>query len=497
MDICALTLTQTMHLLQKKEVSAVELTQSYLNRIANLEPHIHAFITVDSQGALQAAQLADTRRTQGDATPLTGIPLAHKDIFCTQGLTTTCGSKMLAQFVPPYDATVTRRLREAGAIILGKSNMDEFAMGSSTETSHFGITRNPWDLNRIPGGSSGGSAAAVAAGMCVAATGTDTGGSIRQPASLTGITGLKPTYGRISRFGMIAFASSLDQAGPMAKSAEDAALLLQVMAGSDPLDATSLPNPVPDYARSLQQTQLQGRKLGLPKEYFGDGLQPEVRTAIEQACAIYKKLGAEIVSISLPHTSYAIPTYYIIAPAEASSNLARYDGVRFGHRCVNPQDLHDLYFRTRSEGFGSEVKRRIMLGTYVLSSGYYEAYYRKAQKVRRLIADDFQQAFTQVDWILTPTSPNTAFRLGEKTQDPVQMYYSDIFTINVNLAGLPALSLPCGMDKEQLPIGLQLIGRPLDEANLLGAAHLFQQETDWHQLRPKNLDSRTEMINLP
>ncbi len=390
---------------------------------------------------------------------------------------------MLQAFCPPYESTVTRRLKEAGAVVLGKTNMDEFAMGSSNETSFFGPVRNPWDTTRTPGGSSGGSAAAVAAGLCLAAIGTDTGGSIRQPAAMTGITGLKPTYGRVSRYGMIAFASSLDQAGPMTHSIADAALLLHAMAGHDPLDSTSIDSPVPDYRDELT-ANLKPLRIGIPAEYFAEGLSDSVRKAVEQAIVTFQELGATCLPLSLPCTPYAIPTYYVIAPAEASSNLARYDGVRFGHRCNNPQDLRDMYARSRSEGFGAEVKRRIMLGTYVLSSGYYDAYYRKAQKVRRLIADDFQAAFTQVDLLLTPTAPETAFRIGEKDQDPVRMYLSDIFTINVNLAGLPGLSLPCGFDEHNLPIGLQLIGRPLEEGTLLAAGHAFQQATDWHLRRP-------------
>ncbi|MBF0370090.1 MAG: Asp-tRNA(Asn)/Glu-tRNA(Gln) amidotransferase subunit GatA [Magnetococcales bacterium] len=488
MELSSLTLTQAAQLLQKREISALELTQNHLERIARLESQINAYVTVDTQGALAAAKAADERLQRGDATPLTGIPIAHKDLFITQDLATTCSSRMLAEFKPPYDATVTRRIKEAGGVILGKTNMDEFAMGSSTESSYFGPTHNPWDLERIPGGSSGGSAAAVAADFCVAATGTDTGGSIRQPAALTGITGLKPTYGRVSRFGMVAFASSLDQAGPMTKSAADAALLLQAIAGHDPLDATSIDTPVPDYA-SLIEGDIRGKRLGIPAEYFGDGLEPDVRKAVEEAIEVFRGLGVETIPIELPHTQHAIPTYYIIAPAEASSNLARYDGVRYGHRCDDPKDLRDLYFRTRAEGFGEEVKRRIMLGTYVLSSGYYDAYYRKAQRVRRLIAGDFTAAFKKVDWILTPTTPGTAFKLGEKTQDPVQMYLSDIFTINVNLAGLPGLSIPCGLDRQGLPIGVQLIGQVLDEGGLLTAAHAFQKATDFHLKRPTPLSA--------
>ncbi len=483
MDLSQISLEQAANLLRQRSLSAVELTRFFLERIAIANPTLNAFITVDEEGALAAARRADERLARGEATPLTGIPLAVKDLFCTKGLRTTCASRMLQAFCPPYESTVTRRLKEAGAVVLGKTNMDEFAMGSSNETSFFGPVRNPWDTTRTPGGSSGGSAAAVAAGLCLAAIGTDTGGSIRQPAAMTGITGLKPTYGRVSRYGMIAFASSLDQAGPMTHSIADAALLLHAMAGHDPLDSTSIDSPVPDYRDELT-ANLKPLRIGIPAEYFAEGLSDSVRKAVEQAIVTFQELGATCLPLSLPCTPYAIPTYYVIAPAEASSNLARYDGVRFGHRCDNPQDLRDMYARSRSEGFGAEVKRRIMLGTYVLSSGYYDAYYRKAQKVRRLIADDFQAAFTQVDLLLTPTAPETAFRIGEKDQDPVRMYLSDIFTINVNLAGLPGLSLPCGFDEHNLPIGLQLIGRPLQEGTLLAAGHAFQQATDWHLRRP-------------
>ncbi|MBF0445184.1 MAG: Asp-tRNA(Asn)/Glu-tRNA(Gln) amidotransferase subunit GatA, partial [Magnetococcales bacterium] len=439
---------------------------------------------IDGEGALAAAAEADTvRAAAGETPPLTGIPLGIKDLFCVQNMPATCGSRMLANFTPPYESTVSARLKAAGAIILGKCNMDEFAMGSSNETSHFGVVKNPWDQSCIPGGSSGGSAAVVCAGMGAASIGTDTGGSIRQPAALTGITGLKPTYGRVSRFGMIAFASSLDQAGPMTKTAEDAAILLQTMAGHDAKDATSIDTPVPDYMATLNDG-LKGRKIGVPAEYFATGLNSQVAAVIEEAKKQFADLGAELLPVSLPTTKHAIPTYYILAPAEASSNLARYDGIRFGYRCENPEDLRDLFFRTRAEGFGGEVKRRIMLGTYVLSSGYYDAYYLKAQKVRRLIAGDFKAAFAKVDLLLAPTTPDTAFKLGAKTADPVQMYLSDIFTINVNLAGLPAISIPCGFDKANLPIGLQLIGRPLDESGVLSAAHAYQQATQWHTRSP-------------
>ncbi|MEO5348287.1 MAG: Asp-tRNA(Asn)/Glu-tRNA(Gln) amidotransferase subunit GatA [Magnetococcus sp. YQC-3] len=489
MDLSRLSLAQAAELLRTKTISSVELTRFFLERIEQENPKINAYITVDAEGALAAATAADQRLALGRATALTGLPLAIKDLFCTKGLRTTCGSRMLESFHPPYESTVTRRLREAGAVLLGKTNMDEFAMGSSNETSYFGPVKNPWDLTRTPGGSSGGSAAAVAAGLCLAAIGTDTGGSIRQPAAMTGITGLKPTYGRVSRFGMIAFASSLDQAGPMTRSVLDAALLLHTMAGHDPLDSTSIDQPLPAEWQTLTAGQpnnrpMQNLRIGIPAEYFADGLAEPVRRAVEAAMETFRSLGASCLPVSLPCTAYAIPTYYIIAPAEASSNLARYDGVRFGHRCENPADLKDLYARSRSEGFGQEVKRRIMLGTYVLSSGYYDAYYRQAQKVRRLIANDFQAAFTQVDLLLTPTAPETAFRLGEKQNDPVRMYLSDIFTINVNLAGLPGISLPCGFDEQNLPIGVQLIGRPLEEGTILAAGHAFQQATDWHLRSP-------------
>ena len=485
MDLFYLSIPEVGRLLRERVLSCRELTQAFLDRIDTLGPKTNAFITVDHEGALVAASQADQRFAKGEAGPLTGIPLAVKDLFCVKGLPATCGSRMLENFRPPYESTVTARLKQAGAVILGKTNMDEFAMGSSNETSFFGPVRNPWDYDRTPGGSSGGSAAAVAAGLCTAAVGTDTGGSIRQPAALTGITGMKPTYGRVSRFGMIAFASSLDQAGPMTHSVADAAFLLQVISGFDAGDSTSINAPVPEFGAILKNG-IRNLRLGIPEEYFGAGLDPAVRRALEQAKQTLVNLGAKMVPVSLPHTQYAIPTYYILAPAEASSNLARYDGVRFGHRCKDPADLRDLYFRTRAEGFGPEVKRRIMLGTYVLSAGYYDAYYRKAQKVRQLIADDFTAAFSQVDLILTPTAPETAFKLGEKSDDPVRMYLSDIFTINANLAGLPGISLPCGFDDGALPIGLQLIGPAMDEGTLLTAGHAYQQATNWHRQFPDN-----------
>ncbi|WJW75936.1 Asp-tRNA(Asn)/Glu-tRNA(Gln) amidotransferase subunit GatA [Thiohalobacter sp. IOR34] len=472
--------------LAAKEFSSEELTRHCLDRIAAHDGRLNSFISVTEDEALAAAREADARIAAGEAGPLTGIPYAHKDIFCTDGVRTSCGSKMLDNFIAPYDATVTAKLRAAGAVMLGKTNMDEFAMGSSNETSFYGPVKNPWDLERVPGGSSGGSAAAVAARLAPLATGTDTGGSIRQPAALTGITGIKPTYGRVSRYGMIAFASSLDQGGPFARSAEDAAWLLAAMAGFDERDSTSVDRPVDDYAAHLND-DIRGLKVGLPKEYFGEGLDPGVGAVIETAVEELKKLGAEPVEISLPNTALAVPTYYVVAPAECSSNLSRMDGVRFGHRCENPRDLEDLYKRSRGEGFGPEVKRRIMIGTYALSAGYYDAYYLKAQQMRQLIADDFRQALEQVDLILGPTSPSTAFRLGEKVDDPVTMYLSDIYTIAVNLAGLPGMSIPAGFSAG-MPVGLQLIGNYFDEARLLNVAHRYQQVTDWHTRVPASFE---------
>ncbi len=469
--------------LRAGEFSSVELTRHFLDRIERLDTRLNSFITVTSESALAAAEAADQALKTGDDTPLTGIPIVQKDIFCTRGVRTSCGSRMLDNFVSPYDATVTRCLLDAGVVSLGKVNMDEFAMGSSNETSYYGPVRNPWDTDRVPGGSSGGSAAAVAARLAAAATGTDTGGSIRQPAALCGITGLKPTYGRVSRFGMIAFASSLDQAGPMTRSAEDAALMLQQMAGFDERDSTCADEPVPDYSESLDDS-LEGLRIGLPKEYFGEGLDAAVAGAIEEAIEVYKSLGAQVVEISLPNTALAVPTYYVVAPAECSSNLSRFDGVRFGYRCEAPKDLEDLYKRSRGEGFGAEVKRRIMIGTYALSAGYYDAYYLKAQKTRHLISDDFHQAFEQVDVIMGPTSPTTAFGLGEKVDDPVTMYLNDIYTIATNLAGLPGMSLPVA-PVNGLPVGLQIIGNYFAETKLLNVAHRFQQETDWHRQMPE------------
>ena len=473
--------------LATKEISSVELTRLYLDRITRFNPEINAYITVDAEKSLAQAKAADDLFASGNATPLTGIPLAQKDIFCAKGWLTTCGSRMLDNFISPYDATVIERFNAAGAVILGKTNMDEFAMGSSNENSYFGAVKNPWDMARVPGGSSGGSAAAVAALMAPAATGTDTGGSIRQPAALCNLTGLKPTYGVVSRYGMIAYASSLDQGGPMARSAEDCALLLNAMASFDERDSTSLDRPREDYARDLDKP-LAGLKIGLPKEFFGAseraGCSPEVMQLVEAAIAEYRKLGAETVEVSLPNMELSIASYYVIAPAEASSNLSRFDGVRYGYRAPEYADLDDMYAKSRTQGFGTEVKRRILIGTYVLSHGYYDAYYLQAQRIRRLIANDFVEAFKQCDVIMGPTSPSTAFRLGEKASDPVQMYLSDIYTIAVNLAGLPGMSIPCGF-ANGLPAGLQLIGDYFGEARLLDAAHRFQQATDWHQRKPE------------
>ncbi|BCX88064.1 aspartyl-tRNA(Asn)/glutamyl-tRNA(Gln) amidotransferase subunit A [Methylomarinovum tepidoasis] len=476
------TLAELAQGLQRKEFSSRELTAHFLARIERHQPQLNAFITVTAERALADAEAADEKLARGEGGPLTGVPLAQKDIFCTDGIRTSCGSRMLDNFPAPYDATVVRCLADAGTVLLGKLNMDEFAMGSSNETSYYGPVCNPWDLERVPGGSSGGSAAAVAAGLAPAATGTDTGGSIRQPAAFCGITGLKPTYGRVSRWGMIAFASSLDQGGPMARSAEDCALLLQAMAGFDERDSTSVDAPVPDYAAALD-LDLKGLKIGLPTQFFRD-LDAEMARVLEAAVAEYRKLGVEFRDIELPNIGLSVPAYYVIAPSECSSNLARYDGVRYGYRCDDPKDLEDLYLRTRAEGFGAEVKRRILIGTYALSAGYYDAYYLKAQKIRRLIADDFKRAFEEVDLILGPTTPTPAFRLGEKTGDPLSMYLSDIYTIAVNLAGLPGMSLPAGFI-DGLPVGMQLIGDYFDEARLLGAAHRYQQVTDWHRRLPE------------
>jgi aspartyl-tRNA(Asn)/glutamyl-tRNA(Gln) amidotransferase subunit A len=476
------TVAELSAALRAGTVSSVELTRAYLARIERYQGELNAFITVTAPLALSQAADADRRRAAGQAGPLTGIPIAHKDIFCTQGEKTTCGSRMLADFVSPYDATVVERLKAAGVVMLGKTNMDEFAMGSSNETSYFGAVRNPWDVTRVPGGSSGGSAAAVAARLCAAATATDTGGSIRQPAALCGVTGLKPTYGRVSRYGMIAFASSLDQGGLITRTAEDAALLLGAMAGFDERDSTSVELPVPDYSASLAQP-LKGLKVGVLKEFFDKGLDREVEQQIRTALEVLRSQGAVIKEVSLPNLPLSVPTYYVVAPAECSSNLARFDGVRYGYRCENPRDLQDLYRRSRGEGFGAEVKRRIMTGTYVLSAGYYDAFYLKAQRVRQLISGDFERAFHEVDVVVGPTTPTTAFELGTKTSDPVTMYLNDIYTIGANLAGLPAISVPCGV-AQHLPVGLQIVGPHFGEERVLNVAHRYQLETDWHLQAP-------------
>ncbi|MDH3281337.1 MAG: Asp-tRNA(Asn)/Glu-tRNA(Gln) amidotransferase subunit GatA [Gammaproteobacteria bacterium] len=477
------SIRQLADLLSHRDISSVELTRVFLERIQE-HAELNAFITVDSEKALAQAENADKLLATGEASVLTGIPIAHKDIFCTKGTLTTCGSRMLSNFVSPYNATVVDNLERVGAVMLGKTNMDEFAMGSSNENSYFGAVKNPWSPDRVPGGSSGGSAAAVAARLVPAASGTDTGGSIRQPAALCGITGLKPTYGRVSRYGMVAFASSLDQGGPLAYSAEDAALLLAAMASFDPKDSTSAEREVPDYRAGLD-TPIRGLRIGVPQAFFGDGLEPEVGAVVQQAIREFEALGATVRDVELPASRLAMPCYYVLAPAEASSNLSRYDGVRYGHRASDYTDLIDMYRKTRAEGFGDEVKRRIMVGTYALSAGYYDAYYLKALKLRRLIADDFEQAFADCDVLMGPTSPTTAFPIGAKAEDPVAMYLNDIYTIPVNLAGLPAISIPAGFDEHQLPVGLQIIGQYFDEARLLNVAHQYQQATDWHARIPK------------
>ncbi len=477
-----LTLAQIARGLAAKEFSAVELSDALLARIAQLDPQLNSFITVTAEQARSQAQAADARRAAGENGALLGAPIAHKDLFCTQSVLTTCGSKILHNFKAPYDATVVAKLAAAGAVSLGKLNMDEFAMGSANESSHFGAVKNPWDTSRVPGGSSGGSAAAVAAGLIPAATGTDTGGSIRQPAALTNLTGIKPTYGRVSRWGMIAYASSLDQGGPLARTAEDCALMLGAIAGFDPKDSTCVDAPVDDYLATLNQP-LAGLRIGLPMEYFGAGLDSRIADAVLAVVEELKKLGATVKDISLPNLQHAIPAYYVIAPAEASSNLSRFDGVRFGYRCENPVNLEDLYKRSRGEGFGAEVKRRIMVGTYALSAGYYDAYYLKAQKIRRLIKNDFVGAFGEVDVILGPTTPNLAWKLGEKNADPVSAYLEDIYTITANLAGIPGLSMPAGF-VEGLPVGVQLLAPYFQEARLLNVAHQYQQVTDWHTRTP-------------
>jgi aspartyl-tRNA(Asn)/glutamyl-tRNA(Gln) amidotransferase subunit A len=476
------TVTELSAALAARKISSVELTRACLERIARLNRELNAFISTDEERerSLAAARRADERRARGDAGPLTGIPIAHKDILCTRDFRTTCGSRMLEKYRSPYDAHVVHELERAGAVVTGKTNMDEFAMGSSSESSYFGPVRNPWAKSRVPGGSSGGSAAAVAARMVPAATGTDTGGSIRQPAALSGICGLKPTYGTVSRYGLVAFASSLDQAGPLAKSAADLALLMNAMAGFDARDSTSLEREKEDYSRLLNTQKIQGLRIGVPDQYFGEGIQPGVRKAVEEALRWFTAQGATRVNVELPHLPLGVAVYYVIAPAEASSNLSRFDGVRYGHRASEYSDLLDMYARTRAEGFGAEVKRRILVGTYVLSHGYYDAYYLQAQKVRRLIVRDFQSAFERCDLILGPVAPTTAFEIGAQIEDPVKMYLGDIFTVPGSLAGLPGLSIPCGFDESGLPVGLQLTGDYFSEAKLLGAAHRYQQATDWH-----------------
>ena len=481
-----LSLKEISQALEKKKFTSVELTHFFLNRVKKHNPSLNAFITVDESKSLAMAEKADQLIQSGKKSTLTGIPIAQKDIFCVDGWKTTCGSKMLDNFISPYDATVIQKFNNIGAVNLGKTNMDEFAMGSSNETSYFGPVKNPWNLNCVPGGSSGGSAAAVAARLAPAATGTDTGGSIRQPASLCGFTGLKPTYGLVSRYGMIAFASSLDQAGPMAISAEDCSLMLDVMTGHDQKDSTSLNRKKENYSNSLDN-EIEGLRIGIPKEFFEDGLDSDVQKLIEEALKQYEKLGAKIVDISLPNNHLAIPAYYVIAPAEASSNLSRYDGVRYGYRTKEYDDLMDMYFKTRQEGFGDEVKRRILIGTYVLSAGYFDAYYLKAQKIRRLISNDFKIAYEKCDVIMGPSAPSVAFKSGEKQEDPLAMYLQDVFTISTNLAGLPAMSIPAGFVNE-LPVGLQLIGNHFEESKILNVAHIYQKNTDWHLHSPKGIE---------
>ena len=485
------TVTELSAMLQAGEVSSVELTQYFLDRIKNSDDKLNSFITVCEEQALAQAKQSDEKLKAGNAPVLTGVPIAHKDIFCTEGVKTSCASKMLDNFISPYDATVVKNMRDAGVVMLGKTNMDEFAMGSSNETSFYGAVKNPWNLKAVPGGSSGGSAAAVSARLAPAATGTDTGGSIRQPAAFCGITGLKPTYGRVSRFGMIAFASSLDQAGPMGQSASDCALLLNAMAGFDVKDSTSIEKEVPDYSASLDKP-LTGLRIGLPKEYFSHqdgGMDAGVEAAIKAALQQYKTMGAELIDIELPNSNLSVPAYYVVAPAECSANLSRFDGVRYGYRCENPKDLNDLYTRSRGEAFGAEVQRRIMVGAYALSSGYYDAYYLKAQQLRHLISDDFKKAFAKVDVIMAPATPETAFNIGEKTDDPISMYLSDIYTIAVNLAGIPAMSVPVGFASsssgESMPVGMQIMGNYFEEAKLLNVAHQYQQQTDWHKQMPE------------
>ncbi|MHB8844282.1 MAG: Asp-tRNA(Asn)/Glu-tRNA(Gln) amidotransferase subunit GatA [Nitrospirota bacterium] len=482
MDLFSLTIHEVQDLLAKGATTSRAVTEAVLARIAAVDDKVKSYITVTGDAALAQADRADQERKAGKTSPVLGVPIAIKDNMCTEGVRTTCASKILGNFIPPYDATVVSRLAAAGYVMPGKVNMDEFAMGSSTENSGFFPTKNPWDLERIPGGSSGGSAAAVAAGECIAALGSDTGGSIRQPASCCGVVGLKPTYGRVSRFGLVAFASSLDQIGPITKDVMDSAILMNVIAGHDPKDSTSADLAVPDYTKALAK-DLKGMKVGIPKEYFIEGMDPEVDKAVRDAVRMLEGLGAKVVDVTLPHTGYAVATYYILATSEASSNLARYDGVKYGFRAEGAKDLLDLYMKSRSQGFGPEVKRRIMLGTYALSAGYYDAYYKKGQQVRTLIKRDFDEAFKQADVIATPTAPTAAFKIGEKSSDPLQMYLSDIFTISVNLAGIPGISLPCGFTKNSLPIGLQLLGRHFDEEAILRAAYAYEQATEWHKRR--------------
>ena len=484
MNIKNITIKETAALIKDKKISPVELTKAYLERIETVDKDLNTYITVLSDQALKTAESAENEIMKGNYLgPLHGVPIGLKDIFVMKDVAATCGSKMLENFISPYDATVTTRIKKSGAVILGKNNMDEFAMGSSNETSFFGPVRNPWNTGKVPGGSSGGSASATAAGLCTASLGTDTGGSIRQPAALCGVTGLKPTYGRVSRYGMIAFASSLDQAGPLTRSVEDAAIILNTISGRDKLDSTSVDVPVPDFTKNLNG-DIKGMKIGIPKEYFVDGMDKDVEKAVLKAIQDIKSLGAEIVEISLPHTKYAISTYYIIAPCEASSNLARYDGVRYGYRTPDADSLRDLFFRSRSEGFGEEVKRRIMLGTYALSSGYYDAYYLKSQKVRTLIREDFKKAWETVDVIVAPTTPETAFNINEKTDDPIKMYLSDVLTIPCNIAGIPGLSTPCGFSSDNLPIGLQILGKSFDEDSILRVAHAYEKVNNWNLKTP-------------
>ena len=484
MDLFSLTMHEISDLLKKKETTSRAVTESVLARIASVDERVKAYLTVTADAALAQAEQADRERSSGKTSPVLGVPIAIKDNMCTEGVRTTCASKILGNFIPPYNATVVARLQHAGYVMPGKVNMDEFAMGSSTENSGFMVTKNPWDLERIPGGSSGGSAAAVAAGECIAALGSDTGGSIRQPAACCGVVGLKPTYGRVSRYGLVAFASSLDQIGPITKDVTDAAILMNIIGGHDERDSTSAAVPAPDFTRSLVK-DLKGVKVGIPKEYFIEGMDPEVDRAVRSAVRTLEGLGAAVVDVTLPHTGYAVATYYILATSEASSNLARYDGVKYGYRASGAKDLLEMYTKSRSQGFGPEVKRRIMLGTYALSAGYYDAYYKKGQQARTLIKRDFEEAFRRADIIATPTAPTAAFKIGEKSSDPLQMYLSDIFTISVNLAGIPGISIPCGFTAGGLPVGLQLLGRHFDEASILRAAYAYEQATDWHKKRAK------------